>query len=367
MQNANDEQFKKHTDDWLEGNFRQSDEAALKNLTASDAFQREAFEGYAATPEADHATRLARMREKIRDNGHQGAAPVRRYLYGISAAAAVIALITAAYWLLPGDVLQKEAPIVQNTPTTARPDTVLENVASGASAEPAPSDAGLSKKTAPQQAKRSPEAQGSAVAPAAKPAAPNSESLEDFALTAPQSTEPIETKDVTLSNTSSAPSSGGDREGLKAEEKADATESKFQPPPPPPVLAPATRAKSKVVPTDSRKREHRTEDRANMDSLKVLAAKKQSPPANIEPVGGWDEWKTYLLQNARLTPDARNARVSGTVVIQFGLDNNGDPQNMHFIRRLGYGCDEEAVRLIRSWEWIPGKNNLIKVEIAFLR
>ena len=51
---------------WQTGQFTRADEQELQTLTDSDEFRREAVEGFWALPEADHATHLASIRERLR-------------------------------------------------------------------------------------------------------------------------------------------------------------------------------------------------------------------------------------------------------------------------------------------------------------
>lgn len=105
---------------------------------------------------------------------------------------------------------------------------------------------------------------------------------------------------------------------------------------------------------------------ADMDKLRREARKKEMP-ARTEPGGGWEMFNDYLRQNARLTPQANAANVSGTVRLQFSVNDNGEPQGIIVLRSLGYGLDQEARRLIENWVWIKGIDPFISVDIPFSR
>ena len=56
--------------------------------------------------------------------------------------------------------------------------------------------------------------------------------------------------------------------------------------------------------------------------------------------------------------DAIEANVEGKVSVQFFVEQNGDVSDLRIRKSLGYGCDAEALRLIREGaKWIPGTVN----------
>ncbi len=74
-----------------------------------------------------------------------------------------------------------------------------------------------------------------------------------------------------------------------------------------------------------------------------------------------------LGEDARLTLEARDHNISGTVRLQFSVNANGEPQNFITLRSLGFGCDEEAVRLVKGWDWIHGKSPMVTLDVRFVR
>lgn len=48
--------------------------------------------------------------------------------------------------------------------------------------------------------------------------------------------------------------------------------------------------------------------------------------------------------------------VSGKVIIQFVVNTDGTISDIVVVQSLGYGCDADAIRLIKAMPaWIPGK------------
>lgn len=53
------------------------------------------------------------------------------------------------------------------------------------------------------------------------------------------------------------------------------------------------------------------------------------------------------------TDQARQSNFQGTVGLQLIVDAQGNPQNIHVIRRLGMGLDEKAVEAVREYKFRP--------------
>lgn len=53
-------------------------------------------------------------------------------------------------------------------------------------------------------------------------------------------------------------------------------------------------------------------------------------------------------------------------MISFIIEKNGRLSNIKILRGIGYGCDEEAIRVLeKSPEWKPGIQNKQKVRVAY--
>jgi protein TonB len=101
-----------------------------------------------------------------------------------------------------------------------------------------------------------------------------------------------------------------------------------------------------------------------MDPMKKKASALASESA---PADGWDHFQDYLRKNARLTEAARQNNITGKVRVRFQLDSSNQPGNFQIIQSLGYGCDEEAIRLIKAYSWQRGKNPEATVDVPFIR
>jgi TonB family protein len=73
-----------------------------------------------------------------------------------------------------------------------------------------------------------------------------------------------------------------------------------------------------------------------------------------QPVGGFVAYDKYLEKNRRYPELALANNVKGKVIIGFDVGVNGELGNFEVIRSVGFGCDEEVVRLVKSGPvWNP--------------
>lgn len=76
------------------------------------------------------------------------------------------------------------------------------------------------------------------------------------------------------------------------------------------------------------------------------------------PAGGRKAFKQYLEQNLKYPEQALKNQVEGKVTIQFSIGTTGQLSDFRVVRGLGFGCDEEVIRLIKDGpKWSPTKKN----------
>jgi TonB family protein len=87
---------------------------------------------------------------------------------------------------------------------------------------------------------------------------------------------------------------------------------------------------------------------------------------NAEFPGGPRAFEAFLRENLRYPSAAQRANVGGKVYIQFVVNTDGSIQDVQILRSVGFGCDEEAIRLIKAVpRWTPGKQSGRKVRARF--
>jgi protein TonB len=86
-----------------------------------------------------------------------------------------------------------------------------------------------------------------------------------------------------------------------------------------------------------------------------------------EFVGGMDAWAKFLGKNLRYPIQARDEGIQGRVTVSFVVEKNGELSNVKVLRGIGYGCDEEAIRVIKkSPFWKPGFQNGRPVRVSYV-
>lgn len=88
---------------------------------------------------------------------------------------------------------------------------------------------------------------------------------------------------------------------------------------------------------------------------------------------GGDESRLYFLRkNVRYPDAALKALVQGVVMVVFVVEIDGTLSNITVSKRIGGGCDEEAIRVTREMpRWEPGKRNgkavrvMVRMPIVF--
>lgn len=112
-----------------------------------------------------------------------------------------------------------------------------------------------------------------------------------------------------------------------------------------------------------------TNDNVDVADLKVVE-EKEEPLTFVEQMpefpGGIDAMMKYLGTNIKYPSIAQEMGISGKVVLQFVVDKHGKIGNIKVIRTLGAGCDEEAIRVVKSMpSWKPGRQNGKEVPVFF--
>jgi protein TonB len=82
--------------------------------------------------------------------------------------------------------------------------------------------------------------------------------------------------------------------------------------------------------------------------------------------GGEEALMNYLASNLRYPEQARELDIQGTVFIEFVVEKDGSVTNVVVKRGIGGGCDEEAVRVVKSMpKWKPGKQRGKPVRVSY--
>ncbi|KAF5038415.1 hypothetical protein DSECCO2_554560 [anaerobic digester metagenome] len=71
--------------------------------------------------------------------------------------------------------------------------------------------------------------------------------------------------------------------------------------------------------------------------------------------GGQDSLSKFLQHNLKYPKSAIEARISGTVFVNFIVETDGSVSSVTLARGIGGDCDQEAIRAVQSMpKWKPG-------------
>ena len=83
--------------------------------------------------------------------------------------------------------------------------------------------------------------------------------------------------------------------------------------------------------------------------------------------GGTQKLADYLAKNIKYPQMARESGIQGRVFISFVVEPDGSVSNVNVMRSLGGGCDEEAVRVVKSMpKWKAGKQRGKPVRVSYI-
>lgn len=143
-----------------------------------------------------------------------------------------------------------------------------------------------------------------------------------------------------------------------------------QPPPPPPQVSQAQIievANETVIKEEIKVRlDIEVTDQTRVESI-VIQAPAEPEVEDTEqvftiveetasPKGGMAAFYTYVRDNIKYPAAARRLGIQGRVYVEFVIAKDGSLTDVHVIKGIGAGCDEEAVRIVQAAPpWNPGK------------
>jgi TonB family protein len=106
--------------------------------------------------------------------------------------------------------------------------------------------------------------------------------------------------------------------------------------------------------------------KAGVDLEEITVLKSADQNSKAMPYIGNEEYEAYLNENLRYPEKAKEANIQGKVIVAFLIDESGNMSRFNITKSLGYGCDEEAIRLIKEgpqWKSAYKKGKPIKDEV----
>ena len=94
----------------------------------------------------------------------------------------------------------------------------------------------------------------------------------------------------------------------------------------------------------------------------IFTAAEQNP----QFPGGMPAMYRFLGNNIKYPNEAQRASVSGRVYVKFVVEKDGSISSVEVLKGIGFGCDAEAIRVIKSMpKWIPGRQNGKPVRVYY--
>ncbi len=73
--------------------------------------------------------------------------------------------------------------------------------------------------------------------------------------------------------------------------------------------------------------------------------------------GGEEALLKYLTATIKYPQLAKDSEIEGKVFVQFVVEKNGEITEAEVLRGIGYGCDEEVMRVVSGMpKWKPGED-----------
>ncbi|HTA61281.1 MAG TPA: TonB family protein [Bacteroidia bacterium] len=102
------------------------------------------------------------------------------------------------------------------------------------------------------------------------------------------------------------------------------------------------------------------------ESPEGAATNKPVEAADLDAMPSYDNMAAFLQKNLRYPAMALSENVSGRVVVNFIIDEEGRVEKATIISGVGYGCNEEALRVIKLMlKWKPGIKHGKPVKATF--
>jgi protein TonB len=78
--------------------------------------------------------------------------------------------------------------------------------------------------------------------------------------------------------------------------------------------------------------------------------------------GGKEAFRKFIKENLRYPAEALEKRIEGEVHISYWVEGNGRVSEAEVTHGIGYGCDEEALRLVKMLKYGNVKNRGMRVK-----
>ena len=97
----------------------------------------------------------------------------------------------------------------------------------------------------------------------------------------------------------------------------------------------------------------------------VLIMRSRKFVKRAEYPGGSKALKSFINNNLRYPKSAIENKIEGSVYVKYEINERSEVHSIFVVKKLGYGCDEEAIRLVSLLDYSEVKNRGVKVNTKF--
>lgn len=74
----------------------------------------------------------------------------------------------------------------------------------------------------------------------------------------------------------------------------------------------------------------------------------------------------FIFSKLQYPEEAKKKGITGLIITQFMVRKDGTVEDIEIVKGLGYGCDEEVVRVLKLMpKWIPGEKGGAPRDMSF--
>ena len=383
---------------WIDGAVTWEEEKKLRTQAETDPFLADALEGYDTFPSSNHAKTLANIQQKIQQQPPKKKKKTVPYLRRAIAASVILAASASLFWWTQDQaamstlseksvsMLEKaRQPTMDNIEAEENIVSIVTDKQEMPTAAILPTDQQTVVSEAPKQADVSTSTTTNPAIPAnraIKPAA--SIALEERKTSRSRSTTPVPSPSsdpIVAAPTYTPPPPAT---AIKQEEVDGAApietpietaanvvmEEETVKQPSTESTVPIEQA-TEIALADAPIKEESSYDTAKKarttapsysESLDMIVGSSSPIPPTVEIL---EIFKQYVRKNINYPEAARKANIKGIVQLKFEIKSDGTPKNIKVVKGLGFGCEEEAIRLLKEgpkWLYV-GKEG--QCEIVF--
>jgi len=80
--------------------------------------------------------------------------------------------------------------------------------------------------------------------------------------------------------------------------------------------------------------------------------------------GGSEAFREFIYSNLQYPQEAMDAGVEGSVIVEYDVHDNGKVYHPRIIKGIGYGCNEEAMRIVSLLRFETSRNRGVRLTMT---